>query len=123
MSVIIGIDIGGSTTKIVGFARKNDGWELLEPQIIRANDPVTSTYGAFGKFTDENSLGISDISKIMMTGVQHTLKITFTDLIAKESRSLTASAEAGFISRDLKKAWWSVWEPVLLWFTPGKTAV
>lgn len=69
MSVIIGIDIGGSTTKIVGFARKNDGWELLEPQIIRANDPVTSTYGAFGKFTDENSLGISDISKIMMTGV------------------------------------------------------
>ncbi len=69
MSVIIGIDIGGSTTKIVGFAGKGDGWELLEPQIIRANDPVTSTYGAFGKFIDENGLGISDISKIMMTGV------------------------------------------------------
>ena len=69
MSVVIGIDIGGSSTKIVGFAAKKDGWELIEPQIIKANDPVTATYGAFGKFTDENNLSISDISKVMMTGV------------------------------------------------------
>ena len=69
MSVVIGIDIGGSTTKIVGFSHKDKDWELIEPQIIRANDPVTATYGAFGKFTDENNLAISDISKVMMTGV------------------------------------------------------
>ena len=69
MSVVIGIDIGGSSTKIVGFAAKNNGWELIEPQLIKANDPVTATYGAFGKFTDENNLSISDISKVMMTGV------------------------------------------------------
>ena len=69
MGVIIGIDIGGSTTKIVGFAPRDGGFELLEPMIIKANDPVTSTYGAFGKFLDENGLAISDISKIMMTGV------------------------------------------------------
>ena len=69
MSVVIGIDIGGSSTKIVGFSAKDKGWELIEPQIIKANDPVTATYGAFGKFTDENNLAISDISKIMMTGV------------------------------------------------------
>lgn len=69
MSVIIGIDIGGSATKIVGFADKGNGWELIEPQIIKANDPLTATYGAFGKFTDENNLSISDISKVMMTGV------------------------------------------------------
>ena len=69
MSVVIGIDIGGSSTKIVGFAAKNDGWELIEPQLIKANDPITATYGAFGKFTDENNLSISDISKVMMTGV------------------------------------------------------
>ena len=69
MSVVIGIDIGGSSTKIVGFSSKGDGWELIEPQIIKANDPVTATYGAFGKFTDENNLHISDISKVMMTGV------------------------------------------------------
>ena len=69
MSVIIGIDIGGSTTKIVGFSKKADGFALIEPQIIKANDPITAVYGAFGKFTDENGLSISDISKVMMTGV------------------------------------------------------
>lgn len=69
MSVIIGIDVGGSTTKIVGFEKKGSKYELVEPQLVRANDPVTATYGAFGKFTDENSLSIPDISKIMMTGV------------------------------------------------------
>lgn len=69
MSVVIGIDVGGSTTKIVGFEKKRDGWTLVEPQVVRANDPLTATYGAFGKFTDENNLKISDISKVMMTGV------------------------------------------------------
>ena len=69
MSVVIGIDVGGSTTKIVGF--RNDGGKpsLIAPQFVRANDPITATYGAFGKFTDENNLKISDISRVMMTGV------------------------------------------------------
>jgi type II pantothenate kinase len=69
MSVIIGIDVGGSTTKIVGFRNKDGVRELIEPQFVRANDPVTATYGAFGKFTDENRLSIKEIDKIMMTGV------------------------------------------------------
>ena len=69
MSVVIGIDVGGSTTKIVGFRKTENGPELIEPQFVRANDPVTASYGAFGKFTDENRLAISDIDKIMMTGV------------------------------------------------------
>ncbi len=69
MSVIIGIDVGGSTTKIVGFRTENGKRTLIEPQFVRANDPVTATYGAFGKFTDENGLKISDIDRIMMTGV------------------------------------------------------
>ncbi len=69
MSVIIGIDVGGSTTKIVGFKSKDGRTELIKPQFVRANDPLTATYGAFGKFTDENGLAISDIKKVMMTGV------------------------------------------------------
>jgi len=69
MSVIIGIDVGGSTTKIVGFRTDGEGRKLIEPQFVRANDPVTATYGAFGKFTDENRLSIKEIDKIMMTGV------------------------------------------------------
>ena len=69
MSLIIGIDVGGSTTKIVGFKELNGKTELIEPQFVRANDPVTATYGAFGKFTDENSISIKEIDRIMMTGV------------------------------------------------------
>ena len=69
MSVIIGIDVGGSTTKIVGVRRNEDKIELIEPQFVRANDPITATYGAFGKFTDENRISIKDIDRIMMTGV------------------------------------------------------
>lgn len=68
MSVVIGIDVGGSTTKIVGFRNNGDKRELIQPQFIKANDPITSIYGAFGKFTDENSLALSEIDRIMMTG-------------------------------------------------------
>ena len=74
MGVIIGIDVGGSTTKIVGF---RDGANISEaslitPLFVRATDPLTSLYGAFGKFTDENSLSLSDIECVMVTGVGST---------------------------------------------------
>lgn len=69
VSVVIGIDVGGSTTKIVGFRKKNEGLDLIAPLFVRATDPITSLYGAFGKFTQSNALALSDIDKIMITGV------------------------------------------------------
>ncbi len=69
MKTVIGIDVGGSTTKIVGFRQNEKKLELIEPQIVKANDPLTATYGAFGKFTDENNLKFSDITRVYMTGV------------------------------------------------------
>lgn len=69
MSVIIGIDVGGSTTKIVGFRKDSNTRELIQPQFVKADDPITSIYGAFGKFTDENKIALSQIDKVMMTGV------------------------------------------------------
>lgn len=66
MGVIIGIDVGGSTTKIVGFHRNGS---LISPIFVKANDPITSIYGAFGKFTDTNNIELADIDKIMVTGV------------------------------------------------------
>ena len=66
MSVVIGIDVGASTTKIVGF--REDG-ALIQPILVRAADPITSIYVAFGKFTAENNIYLSDITKIMVTGV------------------------------------------------------
>ena len=65
MSIIIGIDVGGSTTKIVGF----DGKRLLNPQLVKATDPIASIYGAFGKFTSENGISLSNIERVMITGV------------------------------------------------------
>lgn len=65
MKEIIGIDVGGSTTKIVAFRNG----KMLCPQAVRAADPLTSLYGAFGKFTSENSIPLEDIKKVIMTGV------------------------------------------------------
>lgn len=70
MQATIGIDVGGSTTKIVGFRHTQDGGrELIEPLFVRATDPLTSAYGAFGKFTALSHLGLSDIRRVMVTGV------------------------------------------------------
>ncbi len=65
MSILIGLDIGGSTTKIVGF----DGKKLLEPLWVKANDQVASAYGAFGRFTEKHHIPLKNIRKIMVTGV------------------------------------------------------
>ncbi len=67
-SIVIGIDIGGSTTKIVGFDVQNGGHRLVAPLFVRANDPITSIYGAFGKFLDVNGYSLRDIRKVMVTG-------------------------------------------------------
>ena len=66
--VTIGIDIGGSTTKIVGFSSDTTR-TLIEPLSVRATDPITSVYGAFGKFLTENGLELSDIERVAVTGV------------------------------------------------------
>ncbi len=66
MKAIIGIDVGGSTTKIVGF---RDHEMMIAPQFVKATDPVTSLYGAFGKFTVENNIELSEIEKVKLTGV------------------------------------------------------
>lgn len=66
--VTIGIDIGGSTTKIVGFS-SDKSHALIEPLSVRATDPVTSVYGAFGKFITQNNLELDDIEKVSTTGV------------------------------------------------------
>ena len=65
MGIVIGLDVGGSTTKIVGI---RDG-KSIGHEIVKATDPVTSAFGALGKFIDSHHLHITDISKLMITGV------------------------------------------------------
>ncbi len=68
-NTIIGIDVGGSTTKIVGFKHEENKRELISPLFVKAGDPITSLYGAFGRFLNDNSLSLEDIDCVKVTGV------------------------------------------------------
>lgn len=65
MKTVIGLDVGISTTKIVGV---RDG-VVISPMRVKATDPVTSLYGALGKYMSDNGLGFDDIERLMLTGV------------------------------------------------------
>lgn len=66
MGIVIGIDVGISTTKIVGI---NDEGIVISPIRIKATDPITSLYGAFGKYLHDNKVQLEDIEQVMLTGV------------------------------------------------------
>ncbi len=65
MSIVIGIDVGISTTKIVGI--KN--MQVVSPLRTTAADPVASLYGAFGKYLYDNHIELSDVEQVVLTGV------------------------------------------------------
>lgn len=66
MNVILGIDIGGTTTKIVGFDQNKT---LISKLQVKADDQITSLYGAIGNFLSANNIILTDIEKIIITGV------------------------------------------------------
>ena len=66
MDVILGIDIGGSTTKIVGL--RTDG-SVISMLRVRAEDQVTSLYGALGNYLTSNGLSLENIRRVVLTGV------------------------------------------------------
>ncbi|MBS0000491.1 MAG: hypothetical protein KFF73_16040 [Cyclobacteriaceae bacterium] len=63
--MIIGIDIGGTTTDIVGLLNG----ELLTPLTVKADDPVTSAAGALGKFLEVKNFALENVRLIAATGV------------------------------------------------------
>lgn len=65
MGFTVGLDIGGSTTKIVAM----EGSEIFYKAIIKADDPVTSAFGALGKLINDKNISVKDIDHINMTGV------------------------------------------------------
>lgn len=64
--MVIGIDVGISTTKIVGI---DDSGTVISPIRIKATDPVTSLYGAFGKYLYDNNIQLDEVEHVMITGV------------------------------------------------------
>jgi len=62
--MIIGIDIGSTTTKAVSI----EGGRVIHKIKTKALDAVTSATGAFGKMIVENGIKIGEIGRIMITG-------------------------------------------------------
>lgn len=64
--IVIGIDVGISTTKIVGI---DGNGMVISPIRIKATDPITSLYGAFGKYLHDNGIRLEEVEHVMLTGV------------------------------------------------------
>ncbi len=63
--MIIGIDIGGTTTDIVGLFNG----EIISPLTVKADDPVTSAAGALGKFMETKNISLEKVKLVAATGV------------------------------------------------------
>jgi len=66
--MIIGIDIGSTTTKAVSIQEAVTPFRILHKIKTKALDAVTSATGAFGKMIVENGIKMSEIKQIMITG-------------------------------------------------------
>lgn len=66
MDIVLGIDIGGSTTKIVGLDVHGTPISMLR---VRAEDQVTSLFGALGNYLSSNNLTLQDVRRVVLTGV------------------------------------------------------
>ena len=62
--MIIGIDIGATTTKAVSI----ENGKLIRKAKVKASDAVTAATGAFGKIVLENEIAIDLIEEIRITG-------------------------------------------------------
>ncbi|MFO7922381.1 MAG: type II pantothenate kinase [Bacteroidales bacterium] len=99
--MILGIDIGGTTTKIAGF-RKSRVCGVIS---VQADDPVTSASGALGKFTDEFLLKLKDIDNIAVTGVgANSLGNELFGIPVKRVPEFTAIGHGGLFLAGFKKA-------------------
>jgi len=65
MSVVLGLDVGGSTTKVVGF----DDRTIVGSVIVQASDPLGSAYAGLGRFLETSGKKLDQIHAIMATGV------------------------------------------------------
>ena len=66
MSIVIGIDAGISSTKIIGI---EDGKRIKSPMSITGNDATAKIYGALGKYLHDNDIALENVEHIMVTGI------------------------------------------------------
>ena len=118
MGMVIGIDVGGSTTKIGGL--KED--KLFSPVWVKANDPVASIYGAFGKFIATNKLTLDDIEQVKVTGVGSSyISQPLYGIPTTKIDEFRAIGKGGCSSAVYTRQLWSAWEPVPPLSCEGRT--
>ena len=105
MGIILGVDIGGSTTKIVGTNDK----KCIGMLQVRAADQVTSMYGAIGKFLRSYNYMPADVEAVYLTGVGasfideqiygiKTIKVNEFEAIGRGALALTGLSQALVVS-------------------------
>ena len=66
MSIIIGIDAGISSTKIIGI---ENGERIMAPMTVKSSDASTAIYGALGKYLNDNDTTLESVDQVMLTGI------------------------------------------------------
>ena len=109
MGIVVGIDIGGSTTKIAGF----QGKDMLIPVQISASNAIASLFGAFGKFLYDNKLALEDIQQVNLTGVGcSAVDQAIYGLPTYRVDEFTANGVGGgYFAQGKKEFMSSAWEP------------
>jgi len=99
--MIIGIDIGGTTTDVAVMKKG----ELITALSIEAGDPVTAAAGALGKAVSELNIPLSKISTIAATGVgSNALDTTLLGLPVERVSEFQAIGLGGAYLTGLKEA-------------------
>lgn len=103
MGIILGIDVGGSTTKIVGMGLNG---MLISTMMVKAYDQLTSLYGALGNYTDTNGLKLSSVERIYITGVgsSYHLGTDIYGIPTEHVEEFSAIGKGGLMLSGLKKA-------------------
>ena len=101
LMITLGIDVGGSNTKIIGLQNGRP----MEPIHVRATDPITSVFGALGKYISINKLTLKDISRIMVTGVGSSyLNEDIYGIPTQKVEELISVGKGGLYLSNLEKA-------------------
>ncbi len=66
MSIIIGIDAGISSTKIIGI---ENGERIMAPMTVKSSDASSAIYGALGKYLNDNDTTLESVEQVMLTGI------------------------------------------------------
>lgn len=99
--LIIGLDIGGTTSKVAAIS----GQRQLTAMRVQASDPLSSAYGALGRFISANELELSAIDSVVVTGVGQSLVTgTLFNLPTVKCPEFEAVARGGLYLAEKERA-------------------